>query len=61
MKVHPRMFEVQKIHIEMATAVTEIVRKNDLTHAELMQILLQIMTSWNRYAVRDERTEDAPR
>lgn len=60
MKVHPRTFEVQKVHNEMATAVTEVIAKHDLTHAELTQILLQIMLFWNRYAVRDERGRRCP-
>jgi hypothetical protein len=55
-EVNSRIFEVQKIHNEMATAVVEVIGKHpDLSHAELQHIFLQIALSWNRHAIRDER------
>jgi len=58
MKLHPRHEPTTKAGIDIQVAVNEAVREYDLTHNELTQILAQIILSWNKYAIRDERAEN---
>ena len=55
MKVHSRVFPVQKAHNDIDMAVTEAISKHpDLTYLELLAILNQIAASWIKYGIQDE-------
>jgi hypothetical protein len=59
MKLHPRTMLVQAAHIDISTALAGAISKHQLTHAELTQILAQLLLEWNKYAIRDQREEEA--
>lgn len=56
-RLHERHFIVEQAHIDLATAVVEIAKKHSLTHSELANILIRELAQWNKYAIRDERSE----
>lgn len=59
MKLHPRHELTTKARIDIQESVCAAVSRHmDLTHAELTDILLAITSSWNGYAIRDEREAD---
>jgi len=58
--MHPRVPIVQRAHVELDTAVTEIIKKYELTYYELFGVLNQVEASWLKYAIRDERHPGEP-
>jgi hypothetical protein len=60
MKLHPRVPFVQKAHNELAAAVSEIIKKYELTYGELWSVLNEVEASWIKYCIRDERHPDDP-
>jgi hypothetical protein len=59
-RLHPRRAIVSKARIEIGAAVNDAIGKHDLTYAELFGILAEVMQSWAKYAVRDERHPGDP-
>lgn len=54
-KIHPREAEVNDARYRLQRAITESVRVNNLTYAELFQILSMEIAGWCKFAIRDER------
>ncbi len=59
-KVHPRVFVVQQARNELSSAALDIQRRHDLTTAEYLAILVELMQSDLKYAIRAERHPDEP-
>lgn len=51
---------VREAHVELESAVIEIVKRHGLTYAELNGILLECAQGWNKYAIREERHPGDP-
>jgi len=60
MKLHARVMIVQKAHCDLAKVVLDLVEKHDLTYLELIACLNNVMASWIKDAVRDERHPNNP-
>ena len=59
-KVHPRVFTVQAARNDMSSAAIDIQKRYDLTTAEYLSILTELMGSALKYALRAERHPDEP-
>lgn len=59
MKLHERYFIVEKAHNEIDKFVIDAISKHELTYGELFNILGRIVTSWSKWAIKDERKDDA--
>jgi predicted transcriptional regulator len=57
-RLHPRHGLVERASIDLQESVVGVVQRHSLTHAELQNILIRVMASWNKWAVRDEREEE---
>ena len=44
-----------KAKIELSEAVVTAVQKHGLTYAELVSIFAEILQSWSKFVIRDER------
>lgn len=59
-KLHHREPIVQRAHLDLDTAVLDILQRYDLTYAELFRIINEVEAAWIKYAIRDERHPDDP-
>lgn len=57
MKLSPPHEPTTLAGIEVSAAVVDIVRKHDLTFAELISILVREIAAWTKFQIRDERAE----
>ena len=55
MRIHPRTFIVAEASVEFRRAFAAIEEKYDLTIGEMLLIFGDYMTSWAKYAIREER------
>lgn len=60
MKVHPRMFAVQKAQADMDLLLLDFRSKHDLTDIEFLQCLNYIGQSTLKYMLRTERHPNNP-
>lgn len=58
--LHKRHAIVTQAHLALADFMIKLIKKHDLTHAELNEILLSEALSWNKYAKRQERHPNDP-
>lgn len=58
--IHPRTMIVRKAQIDLDAAFLDVVKKHDLTFAELFGVLNVAEARWIKYALRDERHPDEP-
>jgi hypothetical protein len=56
-KLHPRHDQVTKAGLQITQAVTFAVKQHELTYGELMGILAEVISTWAKFQVRDEREE----
>lgn len=54
-KLHPRHRIVAEARHELGMTVAKFVKEHDLTYGELFSILAVEMSTWAKYAIRDER------
>ena len=59
-KIHERYQKVRKAALDLSEKVSEVIKKHDLTYAELNGIILEQAQNWNKYAIRAERHPDDP-
>lgn len=59
-KVHPRVMVVQKARNDLSGAALDIQARYELTTAEYLAILTELMQSALKYALRAERHPDEP-
>ncbi len=55
MKLHPRHEPTTLARIELSEAVSTIIGKHKLTYPELFDMLADVLKSWTKNAVKDER------
>ena len=55
MKLHPRHSTVEKARIDIAALISEQVVKHVITLTEVMGILIQELSQYQLYALRQER------
>lgn len=60
MKIHDRYFKVRDAALELSEALMGIIKKHDLTYAEVQSIILEQAQTWNKYAIRAERHPEDP-
>lgn len=51
---------VRDAYFDLATAISSIIKKHDLTHSEVTHILAEEILLWNKYAIRAERHPNDP-
>jgi hypothetical protein len=60
MKVHPRLFKVQKAGNEIGSAITTIASQHELTVVEVVGVLINHAAQWQKYSLREERHPEDP-
>lgn len=55
MKMHPRHDSYVKARIELQEALTNAIGKHQLTYPEIFGILGELLQTWDKWALKDER------
>jgi hypothetical protein len=58
-QISPRYHLVERAYLDVDKAVSDAIEKHALTYGEVFSILGRITVEWARYAVKDERKEEA--
>lgn len=59
-RIHPRAQIVSGAEQQISRRVAEIANTVDLTHVEVVSILLRLAADWHRFVLRSERHPDDP-
>jgi hypothetical protein len=61
MKLHPRYSQVASAETDVTGVVLDALKRHpDLTYLELLRIMNNVMATWLKYALREERHPDDP-
>lgn len=58
MMIHPRHQHRVAMRLKLEDAVTNVVKEFDPSYLELLQTLLEVTSTWARFARQDEDAED---
>jgi hypothetical protein len=57
-RINQRMFKVQDAKQRIQSQISDMENENDLTFGEIVSILSEILLSYSKYAIREERHGD---